>query len=125
MGNTQTIFDTGITMIVGDPVGISKLYAPIVGALPAPEYGVGLYTSTSSSSSVAHRRPGVLISVSQYLVIAILPLSLLSEARKSRFLLLHLTSDLSLWALIPALVEQPRVRSSRVVSWPDTFPGES
>jgi len=107
MGNTQTIFDTGTTMIVGDPVGISKLYAPIAGALPAPEYGVGLYTSTSSS--VAHQRPGVLISVSQYLVIAILPLSLLSEARKSRFLLLHLTSDPSLWALIPALVEQPRV----------------
>ncbi|KAI0299938.1 acid protease [Russula brevipes] len=41
---TEAIFDTGTTLIIGDPVGIASLYLEIPGALPAPQYGVGLYT---------------------------------------------------------------------------------
>jgi len=41
---TEAIFDTGTTLIIGDPVGIASLYSEIPGALPAPQYGVGLYT---------------------------------------------------------------------------------
>jgi hypothetical protein len=55
VGQTETIFDTGTTMIIGDPVGIEQLYAPLlaVGAQPAPlQDGVGLYTSTWAGSTV-------------------------------------------------------------------------
>jgi len=44
VGNTEAIFDTGTTLIVGDKHGISKLFAPILGAQSAPQYGPGLYT---------------------------------------------------------------------------------
>jgi len=46
VGQTETIFDTGTTQIVGDPKGIERLYAPLLiyGAMPAPEYGDGIYT---------------------------------------------------------------------------------
>jgi hypothetical protein len=55
VGQTETIFDTGTTMIIGDPAGIEQLYAPLlaVGAMPAPpQDGVGLYTSTWAGSTV-------------------------------------------------------------------------
>jgi uncharacterized membrane protein len=54
VGKTETIFDTGTTLIVGDMVGIQQLYIALVpfGALPAtPLDGVGLYTSTWASSA--------------------------------------------------------------------------
>ena len=49
--NFEAIFDTGTTMIVGDPSGISKFYEklPGYGVDWLPEYdGDGSYTSTSS-----------------------------------------------------------------------------
>jgi cathepsin D len=48
---TEAIFDTGTTLIIGDPARIALLYLQIPGALPAPEYGVGLYTSMLSSAT--------------------------------------------------------------------------
>ena len=44
----DAIFDTGTTLIIGDPVGITDFYTALspFGARPSPEYGVGLYTST-------------------------------------------------------------------------------
>ena len=52
IGTTSAIFDTGTTLIVGDPAGIERFYAPLMvyGAIPAPEYGDGIYTSTWASS---------------------------------------------------------------------------
>jgi hypothetical protein len=52
VGNTQTIFDTGTTQIVGDPKGIEQFYNLLkpYGAKSAPQYGDGIYTSTSASS---------------------------------------------------------------------------
>jgi hypothetical protein len=48
VGKTETIFDTGTTQILGDPVGINAFFAALSpsGAKPAPEYGDGIYTST-------------------------------------------------------------------------------
>lgn len=48
VGQTETIFDTGTTQIIGDPDGIERLYAPLLpfGAMAAPQYGDGIYTST-------------------------------------------------------------------------------
>ncbi|KAH9984825.1 acid protease [Russula vinacea] len=47
VGQTEAVFDTGTTMIIGDPVGIEQFYAPLlaVGAQPLPpQNGVGFYT---------------------------------------------------------------------------------
>ena len=61
VGKTETIFDTGTTQIIGDPVGIAALFAALSpsGAKPAPEYGVGIYTSTWATVVVLQisRRP--------------------------------------------------------------------
>jgi len=48
LGKFEAIFDTGTTLIIGDPDGISVFYAALLpfGALPAPELGDGIYTST-------------------------------------------------------------------------------
>jgi hypothetical protein len=43
---TEAIYDTGTTQILGDPVGIQRLYDEILGSLPAKKYGDGFYTST-------------------------------------------------------------------------------
>jgi cathepsin D len=53
VGLTETIFDTGTSLIVGDPEGIERFYAPlhVYGARSAPEYGDGTYTSTCASST--------------------------------------------------------------------------
>lgn len=47
VGKTEAIYDTGTTQILGDPVGIQRLYDLIIGSLPATTYGDGFYTSTS------------------------------------------------------------------------------
>lgn len=49
VGKTNAVFDTGTTMILGDPAGIKRLYDPLLlfGARSAPEYGDGFFTSTS------------------------------------------------------------------------------
>lgn len=44
---TEAIYDTGTTLILGDPVGIQSLYDEILGSFPATKYGDGFYTSTS------------------------------------------------------------------------------
>ncbi|KAH9984829.1 aspartic peptidase domain-containing protein [Russula vinacea] len=43
---TNAVFDTGTTMILGDPAGIKRLYDPLLlfGARSAPEYGDGFFT---------------------------------------------------------------------------------
>ena len=58
VGKTDAIFDTGTTQIVGDPEGIEQFYAPLIpyGALLAPEYGDGIYTSTRASG-ISHQTP--------------------------------------------------------------------
>ena len=50
---TDAIYDTGTTQIVGDPIGIQQFYALLFafGARPAPQYGEGIYTSTLISSA--------------------------------------------------------------------------
>ena len=119
VGETKTIFDTGTTQIIGDPVSIEDFFTPLVllyCAEPAPQYGEGIYTSTWASS-VADPTPHN-ISLSQSLAILILPSPLLLEGRKSRFLLNHLTLGPYPRALILALLEQPLMWHSRVVSWP-------
>lgn len=48
VGQTKAIFDTGTTQIVGDPMGIEQLYAPLY-MYGARSAGDGLYTGTSAS----------------------------------------------------------------------------
>ncbi|KAI9463767.1 acid protease [Russula earlei] len=43
-GKRQAIFDTGTQQIIGNPLGIERLFARITGAMPAPQYGDGIYT---------------------------------------------------------------------------------
>ena len=117
----MTIFDTGTTQIIGDPAGIEDFFTPLVlfyGAEPAPQYGAGIYTSTWASRQVVLPiRRLTNIFLSQSLAISILPSPLLLEGRKSRFLLNHLTLGPYPRALILALLEQPLMRHSQVVSW--------
>ena len=48
---TAAIFDSGTTLIVGDPAGIAKLFEGIDGAQLAPELGDGAYTSAFSDAT--------------------------------------------------------------------------
>ena len=60
VGKTAAIYDTGTTQIVGDPDSIEKFYEPLVlfyGAKSAPQYGDGIYTSTSASPASSLIRP--------------------------------------------------------------------
>ena len=122
VGETKTIFDTGTTQIIGDPARIEDFFTPLVlfyGAEPAPQYGAGIYTSTWASRQVVLPiRRLTNIFLSQSLAISILPSPLLLEGRKSRFLLNHLTLGPYPRALILALLAQPLMGQSRVVSWP-------
>jgi hypothetical protein len=45
MGSTTAIFDTGSTIITGDPHGISKFFEAIPNARRAQEIGDGFYSS--------------------------------------------------------------------------------
>jgi hypothetical protein len=51
--NIKAIFDTGTTMIVGDPAGIQEFFAPLLpfGAEEAPD-SPGYYTSTWANLAV-------------------------------------------------------------------------
>ncbi|KAI0299940.1 acid protease [Russula brevipes] len=44
LGRTEAIFDTGASQIIGDPNGISRIFASIDGAQEAPDVGPGIYT---------------------------------------------------------------------------------
>ena len=81
VGNTKAIFDTGTTMIVGDPDGIKRLYDPLqfFGARYAPEYGDGLFTSTCCRLDATQR----LISPSQSLATSTHPSPFILGGRKS------------------------------------------
>ena len=54
--NINAIFDTGTTLILGDPARIAVLYDALLrfGARLSPEYGDGFYTSTWASSAADH-----------------------------------------------------------------------
>jgi hypothetical protein len=45
LGSIAAIFDTGTTLIVGDPDGIKKFMASVPESKLAPEIGDGFYTS--------------------------------------------------------------------------------
>ena len=92
----EAIFDTGSSLIIGDPNGVQK-FASKIGATSAPEIGDGFYTSTSSSS--AGQQSHILIFVSQYLATLALPST---QEWRSQFLPAHLTLDLSLRVLTNA-----------------------
>jgi hypothetical protein len=55
--NVNAIFDTGTTMIVGDPVGIQAFFAPLLkyGAMPM-DGSPGFYTSTWANVLAISRR---------------------------------------------------------------------
>lgn len=107
VGKIEAIFDTGSTNIIGDPVRVAK-FASIIGAKAAPGYGDGTYTSTLSN--VAIQSPYTLISVSQYLATSTRLSPFLLEGKKSLFLLLRSTSDLSPRTLVLASQVWPRTR---------------
>ena len=55
MGRTENIFDTGTTLIIGDPARIKSFYLPLrsYGAqLALVQNGISIYTSTSPASAV-------------------------------------------------------------------------
>jgi hypothetical protein len=45
IGPTAAIFDTGSSLITGDPATVSRFYERIPGAKPAPVIGEGYYSS--------------------------------------------------------------------------------
>lgn len=45
LSTTAAIIDTGTTQIVGDPDSVATVYDQISGAVSAPQYGDGIYTS--------------------------------------------------------------------------------
>lgn len=45
LGSIGAVFDTGTTLIIGDPDGINKFMASVPGSKLAPEIGDGVYTS--------------------------------------------------------------------------------
>jgi hypothetical protein len=96
IGELQAIFDTGASLIVGDPDRV-QTFASSIGATSAPDVGDGLYTSTLSSS--AGLPPHILIFVSQYLATSTLPSLFPLQGRRSQFLPVYLTSDKSPRAL--------------------------
>jgi hypothetical protein len=51
VNSTAAIFDSGTTLIIGDPAGIAKLFEGIDGAQPAPQIARGAYTSAFSSAT--------------------------------------------------------------------------
>ena len=54
VGTTAAVFDTGTTLIIGDPIGIQEFYTSLLpyGAEPQPPVnGVVIYTSTWASSA--------------------------------------------------------------------------
>ena len=56
VGETQAIFDTGTTLIIGDPSNVALLYEALAefGAESAPDLGDGMYSSTWASGAVDH-----------------------------------------------------------------------
>jgi hypothetical protein len=95
VGRTLTIFDTGTTLIIGDPAGVEAFYRPLrrYGAdLALVQNGISIYISTWPGSAANQPPQQRLISVSQYLATSTHPSPSLLGERKSRFPLNHLTS---------------------------------
>jgi hypothetical protein len=70
VGRTQTIFDTGTTLIVGDPARIKSFYLSLRGygaQLALVQNGISIYTSTWPGSAANQPPQQGLISISQYL----------------------------------------------------------
>lgn len=65
VGSTAAIFDSGTTLIVGDPTGIANLFGAIDGAQSAPQLGEGTYTSAFSNATIQPTR----IHIFQYLTL--------------------------------------------------------
>ena len=130
--NVNAIFDTGTTMILGDPSGIADLFSALAPygamALPSsPGSSSGYYSSTwanlaANQSSLQHLMFYFILSyilyISQSHATSILPSPSILEGRKSRFPPIRLTSGPYPTALIDALLERPGSNSSLVVSWP-------
>lgn len=51
IGSISVIFDTGTSLILGDPAGIAALFGAINGAQLAPQLGEGIYTSAFSGAT--------------------------------------------------------------------------
>ena len=124
VGQTNTIFDTGTTQIIGDVVGIQSLFLAIGNAEPLPQSnGIILYTSMFSSAvdQPLHDLP----TLSQSLATSTLPFMSMLGEWKSRFLLPCLILALSPRALIGVSLVRLRIRywKRKAVSCPrDTFP---
>ena len=122
--NVDAIFDTGTTLILGDPAGIKDFFAPLelfYGAEEVPN-SPGYYSSTWATPAADQMLQQYLIIylflISQSHATSILPSPFMLEGRKSKSPLIHLTSGPYPVALTDALLEQPRIRNSLVVSWP-------
>jgi hypothetical protein len=121
VGKTAAIYDTGTTQFVGDPDSIKRFFEPLelfYGAQYAPQYGAGIYTSTSTSLVLLLIRPHNTFYLSQSHATLTLPSPFLLKGRKSRFPPIRLTWARSRQAVIRALPERPGMTHSRVVSWP-------
>ena len=107
---TNTIFDTGTTQIIGDAAGIQSLFLAIGNAEPLPQdNGIILYSSALSGA--IHRPACGLISLSQSLATSALQSMLMLEEWKSKFLLMCLILELSPRALIGVSLARPRIRA--------------
>src|SRR6266852_2870208 len=107
-------------MIIGDPVGIQEFFALLLpfGAM-AMDNSPGYYTSTWATLAAYQPSQQYLnfLLLSQSHATSIPPSPFMLEERRSRFPLIRLISGPYLMALINALLEQPGIRHSLVVSW--------
>jgi hypothetical protein len=122
LNDIDAIFDTGTTLIIGDPAGIMDFFAPLVlsfGAEPVPKFP-GYYSSTWANLAADQPSQQYLnfLLISQSHATSILPSPFMLEGRKSRFPVIRLSSGPYPMALDDALLEQPRMTNSLVVSWP-------
>jgi hypothetical protein len=120
--NVNAIFDTGTTLILGDPAGIMDFFAPLQlssGAEEVPD-SPGYYSSTWANPAAGQASQQyliiiIIIYISQSHATSILPSPFMLEGRKSKFPLIRLTSGP--YPMDDVLLEQPRMRNSLVVSW--------
>ena len=115
----DAIFDTGTTLILGDPAGIMDFFAPLKlfsGAEEVPN-SPGYYSSTwANPADQGSQQYLIIFFISQSHATSILPSPFMLEGRKSKFPLIRLTSGP--YPMDDALLEQPRMSSLLVVSWP-------
>jgi hypothetical protein len=112
-------------MIIGDPAGIRDFFAPLelsYGAKPLPNSpgsssDSGYYTSTWANLADQPSQQYFIFYISQSHATLLLPSPFMLERRKSRSPLIRLTSGPYPMALTDALLEQPGLSNSLVVSW--------